>query len=417
MAQVGIREYHAKKMLAEGLSNFSEGRITYTGKVALVTPDTDFSELAKSHPWLTEEKLVTKPDQLFGKRGKHGLIGLKLDLNEAENWINEKKSQETTIGKASGKLTHFILEPFMPHDKEYYVSIRAERDSDIIAFSYEGGIEVEENWDKVVEIPVGMLDNIDEVDIEGKLTEPENKDTIAGFIRALYKVFSEYNFSFLEINPFAIVDGKIELLDVVGKLDDTGNFESASLWGDIEFPTPFGRGLSEEEQYIKDLDETTGSSLKLTILNPHGRIWTMVAGGGASVIYADTISDLGFGQDLSNYGEYSGDPSTELTKEYAKTMLKLMLKNKTGKVLIIGGGIANFTDVAKTFTGIIQALEEYADQIKEQGIKIFVRRGGPNFREGLQKIKKAADRLGIEMEVYGPETHMTEVVRLATECL
>jgi succinyl-CoA synthetase beta subunit len=24
-------------------------------------------------------------------------------------------------------------------------------------------------------------------------------------------------------------------------------------------------------------------------LNPKGRIWTMVAGGGASVIYADTV--------------------------------------------------------------------------------------------------------------------------------
>lgn len=34
----------------------------------------------------------------------------------------------------------------------------------------------------------------------------------------------------------------------------------------------------------------TGASLKLTILNPKGRIWTMVAGGGASVIYTDTVS-------------------------------------------------------------------------------------------------------------------------------
>ena len=34
----------------------------------------------------------------------------------------------------------------------------------------------------------------------------------------------------------------------------------------------------------------TSASLKLTVLNPKGRIWTMVAGGGASVIYADTVS-------------------------------------------------------------------------------------------------------------------------------
>lgn len=34
----------------------------------------------------------------------------------------------------------------------------------------------------------------------------------------------------------------------------------------------------------------TSASLKFTVLNPKGRIWTMVAGGGASVIYADTVS-------------------------------------------------------------------------------------------------------------------------------
>ena len=35
----------------------------------------------------------------------------------------------------------------------------------------------------------------------------------------------------------------------------------------------------------------------------------MVAGGGASVIYSDTICDLGGSKDLANYGEYSGAPN------------------------------------------------------------------------------------------------------------
>lgn len=36
----------------------------------------------------------------------------------------------------------------------------------------------------------------------------------------------------------------------------------------------------------------TSASLKFTVLNTKGRIWTMVAGGGASVIYADTVSSV-----------------------------------------------------------------------------------------------------------------------------
>jgi ATP citrate (pro-S)-lyase len=122
--------------------------------------------------------------------------------------------------------------------------------------------------------------------------------------------------------------------------------------------------------YIRELDSKTGASLKLTILNHAGRIWTMVAGGGASVVYADTISDLGFGKELANYGEYSGAPSTEHTYEYAKTLIGLMTKERDprGKILIVGGGIANFTDVAATFTGLIKAITNFQDDLKKHKV-------------------------------------------------
>jgi len=107
---------------------------------------------------------------------------------------------------------------------------------------------------------------------------------------------------------------------------------------------------------------------------------------GASVIYSDTICDLGGAGELANYGEYSGAPSEQQTYEYAKTILNLMTKTKRsdGKVLIIGGGIANFTNVAATFKGIVKALQEYQPKLVEHNIRIFVRRAGPNYQEGLR---------------------------------
>jgi ATP citrate (pro-S)-lyase len=36
---------------------------------------------------MTQTKLVVKPDCLFGKRGKHDLVGLKLDCTEAQQFI------------------------------------------------------------------------------------------------------------------------------------------------------------------------------------------------------------------------------------------------------------------------------------------------------------------------------------------
>ena len=84
-----------------------------------------------------------------------------------------------------------------------------------------------------------------------------------------------------------------------------------------------------------------------------------------------------------------------------------------GKALLIGGGIANFTDVAATFKGIIRAITEYSEKLRAGNVKIFVRRGGPNYKEGLANMRKLGETLGVPIEVYGPETHMTAVVSMA----
>jgi len=421
LAQRGIREYHAKKMLAKYLPEFSDGKFSIPDKFALVTPEKSIDDVAKENPWIKEEKLVVKPDQLFGKRGKHGLILLNATFDQAKKWIEERMGKEVTIGKVTGKLTHFLIEPYVEHDKEYYVAIKDDRECDHIYFSTAGGVDIEENWDKVLTIDVPIDKEIDDVDVRGVISKQlsgKELDTIEEFIKSLYKFYKELFYTFLELNPFTIVDGsKIVPLDTVARLDDTAMFWMAKKWGDIEFPAPFGRELTPEEKYIKELDEKSGASLKLTILNPKGRVWTMVAGGGASVIYTDTIVDLGYGKELANYGEYSGNPTTDETYEYAKTILDLMTREKDprGKILIIGGGIANFTDVAKTFEGIVKAIREYKDKLKEHNVKIYVRRGGPNYQEGLRMMRELGEELGIPIEVYGPELHMTRVVKLALE--
>ena len=100
------------------------------------------------------------------------------------------------------------------------------------------------------------------------------------------------------------------------------------------WPAPFGRDLTKEEAYIQKLDGSTGASLKLTVLNAEGRIWTMVAGGGASVVYSDAIAAHGFAHELANYGEYSGAPSEGQTYEYAKTIRESYFFVDTVRILI-----------------------------------------------------------------------------------
>jgi ATP-citrate lyase beta-subunit len=418
MAQRGIREYDAKRLLAKYLPEYLND-FSYRGDLALVGPETDLDGLAESNPWLRTERLVAKPDQLFGKRGKHGLVLLDADWGGVKKYLKENMESEVVVGGIAGRLTHFLIEPFIPHDEELYVAISSDYDGDNILFSLEGGISVEENWDKVIRLHVDVLGGIDDLDISAQLEGcPADKAALVEkFLRALYKFYVKLGFAYLEINPFAFHGGSIFPLDMVAKLDDAEEYWQRKRWDGLVFPEPFGRSLSPEELFIKDLDSKTGASLKLTILNPEGRVWTMVAGGGASVIYADTICDLGYAKEMANYGEYSGDPNTEETYYYTRTILDLMTRHKSteGKVLLIGGAIANFTDVAKTFKGVVNALEEEKEKLQATGVRIYVRRGGPNYEQGLKLMRELGKKLGLPIEVYGPETHMTRIVPLALE--
>lgn len=424
MAHKGIREYDAKRLISKALPDFSDGKFELKAEQVLIDPDTDIEKLPEKHPWLKEKKLVAKPDQLFGKRGKNDLLYVDKTWDEVKKWIKERMNKKVTItqtaGETTGVLTHFLVEEFVPHEEEYYLAITTERDRDVIHFSTKGGVDIEEVWDSVVTLDIPVLSDIEDVDVEGFLPdELEDKRLIADYITSLYKMFVDYHIVYLELNPFTFKDGNPVPLDTVAKLDDYASYQCAEKWGDLEFPSPFGLQKSKEEERIDDLDERTGASLKLTLLNPKGRIWNLVAGGGASVIYADTVADLGYTNELANYGEYSGNPSTEMTYEYTKTILDLMTREKNPegrpKFLIVGGGIANFTDVADTFKGIIQAIEEHKDKLKQTNVKIYVRRGGPNYKEGLRNMKKMGERLDLPVEVYGPETHMTRIVSMALE--
>ncbi|MCD6259202.1 MAG: ATPase [Helicobacteraceae bacterium] len=444
MAQKAIREFDAKSILAKHWDKYFPN-FTYAYETVLVQNGSELQAAAKDKKWLNEKALVAKPDMLFGKRGKNGLVLFRdqkpgdVSLSKAVSWIDEKSSAaqsvyfsfdgDTPTGEAkTDMLTHFVVEPFTPHtqEEEYYISATCVGDDDMLYMSAEGGMEVEEGWDeKVTEVAFSITDTEEEIAAKIRANVPADvadadKEAFAEFAIGFFKAYRELNFAYLEINPFVLQGSKIELLDMVAKLDDTAGFMMREEWGDVEYPTSFGmEEKSPEVLAIEDADSKSGASLKLTILKPEARIWTMVAGGGASVVYADTIADFAGIDDLANYGEYSGGPTTSETKFYAETLLDLMTRQKDAqgrdKILIIGGAIANFTDVAKTFTGIIQAFDNYADKMKEVGIKIYVRRGGPNYEKGLKDIKEAADRLGLYIEVYGPETHVTDIVRMALE--
>ncbi|KAK7508656.1 hypothetical protein BaRGS_00000222 [Batillaria attramentaria] len=415
MSAKAISEAKGKDLL----NRFLEGT-AMLNQMATVTVDVNWNQLTADNPWLTSQKLVVKPDQLIKRRGKLGLIKAGVDLQGVKEWLATKLGKDFQIGSAHGKLKNFIIEPFIEHkqDEEYYVCIHSHRYADTILFHHQGGVDIGDVEAKALrlDIPVDTDTTAEAVRKQLLPNVPDSeKQCLTSFILALYKLYKELYFTYLEINPLVVTQGRIYILDLAAKIDQCAEFLCKAKWGNIEFPPPFGRDALPEEAYIADLDAKSGASLKLTVLNKKGRIWTMVAGGGASVIYADTICDLGGATELANYGEYSGAPSEQQTYEYAKTVLSLMTEehDPRGKILIIGGGIANFTNVATTFKGIVRALQEYQLKLIEGQVVVYVRRAGPNYQEGLRIMRELGSSLGVPIHVFGPETHMTAIVSMA----
>lgn len=414
-----------------------------------------FAEVEATYPWVLVPggKFVAKPDQLIKRRGKSGLLALNKTWEECKAWIAERAAKPVLVEGIEGVLRTFLVEPFVPHEQkhEYYININSVREGDWILFYHEGGVDVGDVDAKAskILIPIDIETEYpsNEVLIKTLLSHvPEAQHQIlVDFINRLYAVYVDLQFTYLEINPLVVIPTatgvEVHYLDLAGKLDQTAEFECGPKWAvarspaalgqvtthttnkvnidagpPMVFPAPFGRELTKEEAYIAELDSKTGASLKLTILNSQGRIWTLVAGGGASVVYADAIASAGYADELANYGEYSGAPNEVQTYEYAKTVLDLMTRSKPhpeGKVLFIGGGIANFTQVGSTFKGIIRAFREYRAQLQNHKVKIYIRRGGPNWQEGLRLIKNAGEELDLPMEIYGPDMHVSGIVPLA----
>ncbi len=372
MAHKAIQEYYAKRMLYPIFERELDGKFGQTPYPLLLVNTLQDCEK------ITGNALVVKPDVCIGKKGKNNLIIVEASADKAKAFIKENYGKKVEISGTKGTLDAFIVEPFVKHDAEHFAAVIAKRDYDEILYSPEGGVDVEENWGKIKSAKVDLTEEPSAEKISAQLGL---KDAlVAKFLSSCVRAARETGSPYLEFNPFTVVDGKIFILGTVARLDSHESFAKRKTWRGIEFKEPFGTNKTEQEKKIEVLDESTSGSLKLTVFNKNAPLWLLVAGGGASVVFADTAADLGMAEKLGNYGEYSGNPTAQETMEYSSLVFELVEEsNAQKKAVVIGGAIANFTDIAATLKGVCGAIEKHADKLRKANVAFFVLSGGPNY--------------------------------------
>jgi len=269
--------------------------------------------------------------------------------------------------------------------------------------SKSGGVSIEDNIDQIKKFTLPHQTH----DAAEYLELPED------ILRKIVQCMDTLHISFLEINPLIVSGAQLTFLDMAIEVDDAGEFFVEKAWTSEDFVVEAGSKTKEEEA-IEELSSKSQASFRLVVLNPNGSIFMLLSGGGASIVLADEVYNVGQGKELANYGEYSGNPNAEETYLYTKEILSLLLSSSaSNKKLIIAGGVANFTDIRITFKGVIKAIADVRKELSEQGVKVFVRRGGPFEKEGLQMIEDFLKKEELYGFVTGPNLPLTEIVEKA----
>ena len=362
----------------------------------------EFTKLAEANDWLKKTKLVAKAHEALGSRFKLGLVKVGLDLGGAKEAVREMLGREV----GSIKISQVIVSEMVPHKDEYYAAVKSTREGTDILVAKCGGIEVESNWERVKRLPVEIGESPSPSALE-KLAKDAGfsgdvAKKVADFTKKLFACFENEDAQYLEVNPLVAreADGELVALDAVTLLDGDAKFRHPD-WN-FPFAAEFGRAYTQHELDVMGVDSKIKGSVKFIEI-PGGDTAMLPAGGGASVYYSDAV--VARGGKLANYAEYSGDPP-----DWAVEVLTDRVCSLPGiKNIIVGGAIANFTDVKKTFGGIIAGFRKAKSEGKLDGVKIWVRRGGPREKEGLDAMRTLREE-GFDIHVFDRHTPLTDIV-------
>jgi len=396
----------AKVLEGPGMGLMKKWGILVPNYVVVSSMD-ELAKLGGANDWLKTSKLVVKAHEALGSRFKLGLVKVDLDLKGAQAAAKEM------LGRQVGSITvsQVIVSEMVPHKDEYYAAVKSTREGAEVLTANCGGIEVESNWDRVkkLQVEVGETPSAEALEKLAKDAgfPQELAKKVADFTGKLFACFEGEDAQYLEVNPVVVrqSDGELVALDAVTLLDADAKFRHPD-WN-FSFAAEFGRAYTKNETEVMAVDSKIKGSVKFIEI-PGGDTAMLPAGGGASVYYSDAV--VARGGKLANYAEYSGDPP-----DWAVEVLTEKVCSLPGiKNIIVGGAIANFTDVKKTFGGIIAGFRKAKSEGKLKGVKIWVRRGGPREKEGLEAMRTLSEE-GFDIHVYDRHTPLTDIVDMALQ--
>jgi len=361
---MNLHEYQAKQLFAE------YGLPVSTG-YACDTPE----EAAEAADKIGGDMWVVKCQVHAGGRGKAGgvkLVKSKEEIKEfAANWLGKNLVTYQTDEKGQ-PVTKILVESCTDIANELYLGAVVDRASQKVVFmaSTEGGVDIETVAENTPElIHKAEIDPLvgpqayqaRELGFKLDLTPTQMKQFVKVFM-GLGKMFTDFDFALLEINPLVITDaGDIHCLD--GKIGVDGN---------ALYRQPKIREMHDPSQ--EDAREAEAAQWELNYVALDGNVGCMVNGAGLAMGTMDIVNL--HGGKPANFLDVGGGA----TKERVAEAFKIILSDENVSAVLVNifGGIVRCDMIAE---GIVGA-------VKEVGVKVpvVVRLEGTNAELGREVL-------------------------------
>ncbi len=362
-----IHEYQGKELLRQFGVPAPRGIPAFT-----------IEEAVKAAQKLGGPVWVVKAQIHAGGRGKGGGVKVARSLDDVKALAGQILGMQLTThqtGPEGQKVRRLYIEEGADIQKEYYVSLVTDRQSQKVAFiaSSEGGMDIEEvahsTPEKIITEVIDPLAGLGEAQAAKiaraiGLGEASVAQAVTLF-QNLYRCYMATDASLVEINPLNC-DAKGDLM----ALDAKFNFDPNALYRHPEIVAY--RDLDEE-----DPAEIEASKFDLAYISLDGNIGCLVNGAGLAMATMDTIKL--YGAEPANFLDVGGGATPEKVTE----AFKIMLKNPKVKAILVNifGGIMKCDTIA---TGVITACKA-----TNLNVPLVVRMKGTNEELGKKMLAES----------------------------
>ena len=386
-----IHEYQAKELFRKNGVPVPEGGVAFTAEEAK-------GVAAK----LGGYPVVVKAQIHAGGRGKGGGVKLAQSLDEVGALADQIIGMTLVTHQTGpdGRLVKKVLvEQGLNIAKELYLSILPDRASaqNLIMASEAGGMDIEtvaaETPEKIVKVYVDPLLGIQAYhcrEVAFRLNIPSAAmKSFFTLLGSLYRVFSTYDCSLVEINPLVLTaENNVIALDAKVDVDSNALFRHKDIMA--------YRDTDEEDPL-----ELEASKYNLNYINlgGGGNVGNMVNGAGLAMATMDIIKLAG--AEPANFLDVGGGANAEMVENGFRIILSD--KNVKGILINIFGGILRCDVLAE---GVVTAAQK-------AGLKVpvVVRMEGTNVEEGRRILAESGLNLVTAVDLKDAARKVADIVK------